>query len=101
MAITMLRLYQLAIIYLSPFCVIGGRIALNFMGNIINKLTNIPWTLPNEEKVLKGIAIYFSIVLLFNSNIIYFLEYNQKSPSLNTTNDRACLMIKKLQWLNG
>lgn len=104
MAITMQRLYQIAIIYLSPFCVIGGRIALNFMGNIINKLTNIPWTLPNEEKVLKGIAIYFSIVLLFNSNIIYFLEYNQKSPSLNTTNDRACFNDQEAamaQWLKA
>ena len=63
------RLYHIALIFLSPFAVIGGieifKIIITFFNHI--------WTKRSYERSLKLLAIFFSIFLLFNTGFIYDL----------------------------
>lgn len=78
------RLYHIALILLSPFCVIGGIILSRIL------LNRISYSKTNEinELSLKILSIFFAAFLLFNTGWIY--EVAGDSPtsfSLNNTLD--------------
>lgn len=60
------RLYQIALIFLSPLCVIGGI----WVFEIINKVARRNWQ-DTTNIALKVLSIFFVVMFLFNSGFIY------------------------------
>lgn len=78
------RLYQITLILLAPFCIIGGIMPLRVLSKKVPKL-NIK---ENDTLALKVLSIFFATFLLFNTGWIY--EVAGDSPtsySLNNTVD--------------
>lgn len=78
------RIYQISLILLSPFCIIGGIITLRTLFNKIPLLN----TRNNNITLLRILSIFFAVFLLFNISWIY--EVAGDSPtsySLNNTVD--------------
>lgn len=59
-----LRMYQITLIFLAPFCVIGGFLFLRIFG----KLSGIDFSMKISQKIL---ALFLSALFLFNVGIIY------------------------------
>jgi len=78
------RLYQIALILLAPFSVIGGIIILKTLSKKVFKLNT------KEENVLplRVLSLFFSLFLLFNTGWIYEITADTPtSISLNNTLD--------------
>jgi len=73
-ALNTARLYQITLIFLAPFCVIGGIIILW----IVSKIVGILWTEQHVRSSLKVLSVFFAVFLLFNSGFIY--ELAKDSP---------------------
>jgi len=69
------RLYQIVLIALSPFCVIG---CITF-SRVFYTVIRMQWTGEHEKSLLKLISIFFAIFLLFNTGWIY--EIAKDHPS--------------------
>ncbi|MCZ3367499.1 DUF2206 domain-containing protein [Methanobacterium veterum] len=71
------RLYHITLIFLAPFCVIGGTL-------LLKKL----FRLKNRDTALKIFSIFLIVFFLFNSKIIYEVtSYDAPSPGLNPNYD--------------
>lgn len=95
------RLYQISLIFLAPFFVIGGLILFNSINNSIRVFRD------NQVVVnpFKLLSVFLSIYLLFNSGWVYELANDDcRSISLNIMadgphyNDRE---ITGAKWLNS
>ncbi len=65
------RLYQISLMFLAPFCVIGGLALLKIIK--INKINQFP---------KKALCIFFVIILLFSSGFVY--EVLKDDPTSNS-----------------
>lgn len=63
------RLYQISLIFLAPFCIVGGIIFFK----IISKIFIKSWKEKYDDFPLKFISIFLVFFLLFNSGFIYQL----------------------------
>jgi len=61
------RLYHLSLIFLAPFCVIGGITVFN----VLNKIVKVSQTDQCTRSLLKVLSAFFAIFLLFNSGWVY------------------------------
>ncbi len=61
------RLYQITLIFLAPFCVIGGIAFFKMVNHVVKK----SWTSQIVRISLRMLSVFFAIFLLFNSGWIY------------------------------
>ena len=83
-ALNTTRLYQITLILLAPFCVIGGMILLRALSKRVPQL-NIK---ENNALTQKILSMFFAIFLLFNSGWIYEIAGDTPASfSLNSNFD--------------
>jgi len=75
------RLYHITLLFLSPFCVIGGMMILK----VLSRIVRTSWTNKSVRSSLRVLSIFFVIYLFFNSGFIYEFAGNPHSFSLNQT----------------
>jgi uncharacterized membrane protein len=61
------RLYQITLIFLAPFCVIGGITVFKMLA----KAAKVSWTSQHMRSSLKVLSVFLVIFLLFNSGFVY------------------------------
>lgn len=61
------RLYQITLIFLAPFCVVGGVTFFRMLDHVVKK----SWTDQIVRSSLKLLSVFFAIFLLFNSGWVY------------------------------
>ena len=95
------RLYQITLIFLAPFCVIGGITVFRMLSRVVRA----SWTNERVSSSMKVLSVFLVIFLLFNTGFVY--EVAKDGPcsiSLNNTidyprfNDQEVLGAK---WLHG
>ena len=72
-AINMTRSYHLALIFLAPFCVIGGITVFRLLSRIVR----VFWTDQHVRASLKVLSVYFVIFLLYSSGFVYQVAEGQ------------------------
>ena len=78
------RLYHITLIFLAPFCVIGG---MTFFG-MVNRVVKKSWADQIVRSSLRVLSVFFAVFLLFNSGWVYEVaKDNPGSISLNSTID--------------
>ena len=87
------RLYHITLIFLAPFCVIGGIL-----------LSEKLFRLKSSSKALKIFTIFIIIFFLFNSKIVYEVaDNNAPSPGLNPNYDYSLfneMEVSGANWLS-
>lgn len=74
------RLYQITLIFLAPFAVIGGIIIFNMISKIVMR----SWNERPDRSSIKIMFIFFTIYFLFNSGFVYEItKDNPESISLS------------------
>ena len=66
-AINMTRTYHLALLFLAPFCVIGGITVFK----MISRVAKVSWTDQRVRTSLKVLSVYFVIFLLYSSGFVF------------------------------
>ena len=66
-ALNITRTYHLALIFLAPFCVIGGITVFRFLSRIVK----VSWTNKSVRTSLKALSVYFVIFFLFQIGFVY------------------------------
>ena len=61
------RLYQITLIFLAPFCVIGGVTVFK----VLSRIVKASWTEQHVRSSLKVLSVFLMIFLLFNSGWVY------------------------------
>jgi len=77
------RLYQITLIFLAPFCIIGGITVFKMMSRIVKA----SWTDQHVRSSLKILSVFFAIFLLFNSGWVYEVAKDYPPALLNNTID--------------
>ena len=89
------RLYQITLVLLAPFCVIGGMAIFSGFRSLFG----------SPARSLQVISLFFGIFLLFNCGWIYEVcQDEQTSFALSTDVDYPCfsgLEIKGVEWLSN
>ena len=101
-SLNMVRVYQITLIFLAPFCVIGGITVLR----VISKIVRVSWTDKRVRSSLKILSVYFVIFLLYQTGFVYYVAEGQStySISLNSTAGGYCYNgqeVSGAMWLNG
>ena len=65
-ALNTTRIYQITLIFLAPFFVIGSITFFKVMSNVVS----MPWTDSHVERSLKILSVFLTIFLLFNTQFI-------------------------------
>lgn len=87
------RLYQITLIFLAPFCVIGGISFFKIVDHVIRK----SWTDQIVRSSLKIISVFFAIFLFFNSGWVYEVANDHPmSISLNSSIDTLRYNIQEV-----
>lgn len=68
-ALNMTRLYQITLIFLAPFGIIGGVAIFR----TINKIVGAAWTDESMRRSVKVLSVYFVIFLLFQTGLVYYM----------------------------
>ncbi len=102
-SITVTRLYQITLIFLSPFVVIGG---IRFYGIIYKFFNGATNGVKNHYKgTYLFMSLFFTIFLLFNLGFVNeILKIQPNSISLNSTLDYPRFNSKEIfgaEWLNS
>ena len=66
-AINMTRSYHLALLFLAPFCVIGGIAVFRMLSRVVK----VSWTDKRVRSSLKVLSVYFVIFLLYQSGFVF------------------------------
>jgi uncharacterized membrane protein len=66
-SLNMTRVYQITLIFLAPFCVIGGITVFRAM----SKVVRVAWTNKSVARSLKILSVFFAISLLYNTGFVY------------------------------
>ena len=66
-SLNMTRVYQITLIFLAPFCVIGGITVFRAM----SKIVRVAWTNKSVARSLKVLSVFFAISLLYNTGFVY------------------------------
>lgn len=94
------RLYHITLIFLSPYCLLGGLICLHALHNFMQKSFKKKYNF----NFLIILSIFLSFYLLFNSGFIYEIFHdNPTSISLNSSIDSAKFNTYEIygaNWLN-
>ena len=94
------RLYQITLIFLAPFCVIGGITVLK----VVSKAVRASWTDQRVINSLKVLSVLLAIFLLFNTGFVYEVtKDNPGSIALNSTIDYPRFNEQEVfgaKWLN-
>ena len=61
------RLYQITLIFLAPFCVIGGITVFNVLTGVVR----VSWPNQRVGSSLQLLSVFFAIFLLFNTGWVY------------------------------
>jgi len=78
------RLYQITLIFLAPFCVIGGITVFR----MLSRVAKASWTDDRRVKnSLKVLSMFLAVYLLFNSGWVYEVAKDNPPPLLNNTID--------------
>jgi len=77
------RLYQITLVFLAPFCVIGGITVLK----VVSRIVKVSWTDQRVKSSLRALSTFFAIFLLFNSGWVYEVAKDHPPPLLNNTID--------------
>ena len=67
------RMYHISLLFLSPFCIIGGSIIFKELGKVFNQ-KNV------KKNSLKFVSVFLSVFLIFNSGVIYELLKDPSGP---------------------
>jgi uncharacterized membrane protein len=79
-ALNMTRLYHITIIFLAPFCVIGGIVALKAICKV-----GLVWTDKTERESMKVLSVYFIIFFLYQTGFLFQIV-NGTSGSISLDN---------------
>ena len=83
-ALNTTRLYHITLIFLAPFCVIGGITVFK----ILNRVIMASWTNKSVRYSLEILAVFLAIFLLFNTGFVFTIANQPCSIiSLNSTLD--------------
>jgi uncharacterized membrane protein len=100
-ALNSTRLYQITLIFLAPFCVIGG---ITFF-KIISRLIKSSWTDVSINRSIKVLSVFFVFFLFFNSGLISEVVKDEPlSISLNSEMDFSRFNNQEVlgaMWLNN
>jgi uncharacterized membrane protein len=77
------RVYQISLIFLAPFCVLGGMMIFQVMSKFISTSD----TDQRIKKSLQVLSIFFALFLLFNSAWVYEVTKDKPGALLNNTVD--------------
>jgi uncharacterized membrane protein len=66
-SLNMARLYHITLIFLAPFCVIGGITAFRMLSRVLK----VSWTDKKVRNSLKVLSVYFVIFMLYQSGFVY------------------------------
>ena len=66
-SLNMTRLYHITLIFLAPFCVIGGITVFR----VLSRVVKVSWTDKNVRSSLKVLSVYFVIFLLYSSGFVW------------------------------
>lgn len=87
------RLYHISLVFLAPFCVIGGVTVFGTLSKafkfVLHKLSKIRSTLRNNNYInlqtpIKFLSVFFVIFLLFNTGFIYQIAEDNPTSRLDT-----------------
>ena len=102
--LNMTRTYHITLIFLAPFCVIGGITVFRMLSKVVRGA----WTNRSRRIALKILSVYFVIFMLYQMGFVYGVaEGNFHSILLNSTvdyprfNDQEVLGAKWLTELRG
>ena len=94
------RLYHITLIFLAPFCVIGGITVFK----VLSRIVKASWTNKSVRSSLKVLSVFLVMTLLFNSGFVYEVaKDNPGSISLNSTIDYPRFNDQEIsgaKWLN-
>jgi len=79
------RLYHISLLFLSPFCVIGGIAVLRKAATLIKKPVRTRWANSNTEIPIKVLSVFFAIYLAFNCGLVHQIANQPISFSLSKT----------------
>ena len=100
-SLNMVRVYQITLIFLAPFCVMGGITVLR----VLSRIFRTSWTNKTVRSSLKILSVYFVIFLLYETGFVYYVAEGQSnSVSLNSTAGMYCYNDREISgamWLNG
>ena len=74
-SLNMTRVYHITVIFLAPFCVIGGVSVLRAMSRVVRA----SWTDQRVRSSLKVLSVYFVIFMLFQTGFVW--EITDDNPS--------------------
>ena len=66
-SLNMNRVYHITLIFLAPFCVIGGITVLR----MLSRFVKVSWTDQRVRTSLKVLSVYFVIFMLYSSGFVY------------------------------
>jgi len=91
-----LRVYGYTLFFLSPFCITGGIWLLEIIGNIVNAILPINFSL--HQGSLKILTVIFILTFLVNTGVIGFITDTDEPlmtyPLLLSTYDDSSLIVK-------
>ena len=99
-SLTVARLYHITLIFLAPFCIIGGIFFFSHLFAVFGRSKNVQ----KDEKSMFFLSIFFCIFLLFNSGFVHEVLKDDipNSISLNSSLDYPRFNAKEVsgaQWL--
>ncbi len=98
-ALNMTRIYHITLIFLAPFCIIGGMVTFRK----ISQKIKVTWINEDVRKSLGVLSVYFVIFFLYQIGFIYQIaESSTDSISFNNTFDIPRfndLEISSANWL--
>ena len=80
------RLYQITLIFLAPFCVIGGITIFK----VLSRVVKVSWTNESIKRSLHVLSVYFVIFLLFNTGFVYEVAKDHPTSISLSSRDLSC-----------
>ena len=77
------RLYHITLIFLAPFCVIGGMTFFRMVNHVVKK----SWTDRIVRSSLRVLSVFFAIFLLFNSGWVYEVAKDDDPKSISLSQE--------------
>jgi uncharacterized membrane protein len=102
-----IRLYHIGLLFLAPFCIIGGITAFLIIENLLSKIFGSRLVKNRQASAIKVLSIFFAMYLIFSTGLVFELSGQPVSFSLLSLSRpdawRAhfdATEIKAATWLN-
>jgi uncharacterized membrane protein len=89
-SLNMTRVYQITLIFLAPFCVIGGISVLRAMSRVVRA----SWTDKRVRRSLKVLSVYFVIFMLYQTGFVW--EVTDDNPSSISLSHDKLLVFRRV-----